>query len=397
MLIFPAWFLLASPANQLLLQSRKAPEAEGRGTSKTPIIFIVFYQLPLVSLLDSSGEIDSRRYPHFAALAQQSLWFWWATTVSDRTGWALPALLTGRYPKPKDLPIEEHHPENLLTLFAATHRVYSFEPITRLCPEPTCHRLEDSREDRLEALLLDLGILYLHLLLPGDLGQSLPPASESWRDLAEGASRPWRELWVHWRDRDRRSAALDRIASIGPQEGERPPLYFFHILLPHEPYLYLPTGKLYAALPDLRGLGQGERWSSDKQPTHEAYQRHLLQLGMVDSLLGALLERFRENDLYSRSLILVTSNHGASFRPGDRFKSPSATNFSEILPVPLLIKLPAGQTAPIYQDDHLETIDILPTIAQLTGIGVPWEMDGRSALDATSTGKRPFESPCKRQ
>ena len=80
----------------------------------------------------------------------------------------------------------------------------------------------------------------------------------------------------------------------------------------------------------------------------------------------------------------MTSDHGASFRPGDRFKSPSATNFSEILPVPLLIKLPAGQTAPIYQDDHLETIDILPTIAQLTGIGVPWEMDGRSALDATS-------------
>jgi len=305
--------------------------------------------------------------------------------------------LTGRYPKPKDLPIEEHHPENLLTLFAATHRVYSFEPITRLCPEPTCHRLEDSREARLEALLLDLGILYLHLLLPGDLGQSLPPASKSWRDLAEGTSRPWRELWVHWRDRDRRSAALDRIASIGPQEGERPPLYFFHILLPHEPYLYLPTGKLYAALPDLKGLGRGERWSSDKQPTHEAYQRHLLQLGMVDSLLGALPERLRENDLYSRSLILVTSNHGASFRPGDRFKSPSATNFSEILPVPLLIKLPAAQTAPIYQDDHLETIDILPTIAQLTGIGVPWEMDGRSALDATSTGKRPFESPCKRQ
>ncbi len=128
------------------------------------------------------------------------------------------------------------------------------------------------------------------------------------------------------------------IDSIEP-EGNRPPLYFLHFLLPHEPYLHLPSGKLYAALPNLGGLLAREKWSSKETAVNLAYQRHLLQVGTVDRLLGQFLERVRAAKLYDRSLIVVTSDHGASFRPRESFKHPTDTNFQDILSVPLLVSL----------------------------------------------------------
>ena len=59
---------------------------------------VVFDEFPLTSLLDEHYQIDSVRYPHFAALAEQSTWFRNATTVSGDTVVAVPSLLTGQYP-----------------------------------------------------------------------------------------------------------------------------------------------------------------------------------------------------------------------------------------------------------------------------------------------------------
>ena len=385
-LIFPVWFLFGSSVLEVATAD-DAPEAPRlKAHSTTPILMVVFDQLPLASLLDGEGRIDPVRYPNFSALAQDSVWYRNATAVSDRTGWALPAILTGNYPVPGKLPVYEHHPNNLLTLFSESHRVYSFEPITRLCPAELCSRLDQPRGSRTALLLTDLGILYLHLLLPSDLAQSLPPADQSWKDLAEGASQAWKDKWIEWRDRDRLKSALSAIDSIQSPE-DRPPLYFLHILLPHEPYLYLPSGKQYAALPDLRGLLAREKWSGKEAAVNLAYQRHLLQVGTVDRLLGLFLEHARAAHLYDRSLIVVTSDHGASFRPRDSFKHPTDTNFPDILSVPLLLKPPAGSFAPGVRDLHLETIDILPTLAQYVGVSLPLEIDGTSALDPENPGK----------
>ena len=386
LLFFPVWFLLGTPVLEAATVNRALTVPRLGSHSTTPILMVVFDQLPLVSLLDEEGKIDPIRYPNFSELAQDSVWYRNATAVSDRTGWALPALLTGNYPDPGKLPIYEHHPTNLLTLFSQSHQVYSFEPITRLCPTKLCTRLDQPQGSRLALLSTDLGILYLHLLLPSDLAESLPPADQSWKDLAEGASKAWKDQWIEWRDRDRLKSASSVIDSIEP-EGNRPPLYFLHFLLPHEPYLHLPSGKLYAALPNLGGLLAREKWSSKETAVNLAYQRHLLQVGTVDRLLGQFLERVRAAKLYDRSLIVVTSDHGASFRPGDSFKHPTDTNFPDILSVPLLVKPPAGRFAPGVRDHQLETIDILPTLAQYVGVSLPVEIDGTSALDPENRGK----------
>ena len=96
-LVVPVLFLLDSNVRGAL-----DPVAERFASAELsetpPIVFIVFDELPLNSLLDEHYEIDADRYPHFSALAARSHWFRNATTVSSETMWALPALVSGIYP-----------------------------------------------------------------------------------------------------------------------------------------------------------------------------------------------------------------------------------------------------------------------------------------------------------
>ncbi len=66
---------------------------------------------------------------------------------------------------------------------------------------------------------------------------------------------------------------------------------------------------------------------------------------------------------------------------------PTDTNFPDILSVPLLVKPPLGRFAPGVRDHQLETIDILPTLAQYVGVRLPVEIDGVSALDPENPGR----------
>jgi hypothetical protein len=89
--------------------------------------------------------------------------------------------------------------------------------------------------------------------------------------------------------------------------------------------------------------------------------------------------RLRETDLYDKSLIVVVADHGMDFRAGTTRRRVDRTNARNMLSVPVFIKAP-GQRDGAVDDRVFETIDILPTIAEVLGIELPWAMDGLSAL-----------------
>ena len=153
-------------------------------------------------------------------------------------------------------------------------------------------------------------------------------------------------------------------------------------MVPHYDFEYLPSGHNYANPSTMPGLKEG-RWTDDAPLVERAHQRHLLQVGFVDRLLGQLLRRLRATGMYDRSLIVVTADHGAGFRPGRPFLGTSGAVPPDMLPVPLFIKAPRqrqGRTV----DAHLQTVDILPTVAELLKFKIPWKVDGRSGLGAGS-------------
>ena len=328
-------WLLAAPA------CAAAPEGAANPAERPHVVMIVFDELPLMSLLGAGGTIDEARYPAFAALARSSTWFANATAISGQTRTALPAILDGRWPRARLPATARGHPRTLFTLLGRRHGygVVASEEASDLCPRPIC--------------------------------PAPPPRPGlSTRNLNAGRGA-------------RFASFVDQIRPTA-----RPTLYFNHALLPHVPYQFLPSGRLYRrtsgeVIPGLTSpRGFHDRWL-----TRQALQRHLLQLGFVDRLLGRLLERLHETGLYDRTLIVVTADHGYSFLAGVRDRRTiTRRNVHEIASVPLLVKAP-GQRVGSVDRAYVRTLDVLPTIAGILRTRVPWRVAGRSAF-APATRRR---------
>ena len=167
-----------------------------------------------------------------------------------------------------------------------------------------------------------------------------------------------------------------------PDSGAKPTLYFLHLLMPHGPWLYFPDGRVRAvAIPSAPGRTHELWW--DPNLAVQAWQRHLEQVGYTDKLLGRFIDRLQAVGLWNKALVLVDPDHGISFRGGDLRRKPTKTNLSDLAFIPFFMKLPGQHKARVV-DTHITTDDILPTIADVLGIDVPWETTGRSALKADS-------------
>jgi hypothetical protein len=381
--VFLLLFLLGSGVTQLVLpeDAKVAAPIERRGA---PVVMVVFDEFPLTSLLDRDGRIDAVRYPNFATLAGRSTWYSHATTVFDSTTHAVPAILDGRRPREGSLPTLARHPNNLFTLLGQSYRFNVSEEATHLCPAKLCpNALQPGVGRRMRELSLDSGIVYAHLVLPAAFEDSVPSIAEGWGDfgggdagdavlaLLGGGGRPARfEDWVR---------------SIRP--SSTPALNFKHVLLPHVPWQYLPDGHGYVrSSTRLPGLVREEA-ANDPFLIRQQYQRHLLQVGFSDRLLGRLIDRLRETGLWDRALVVVTADHGVSFRVGQKDRrAVTPENVEDIAPVPLFVKAPGQRTGRV-STSPVETIDILPTIAGELGIDLPWPVDGRSAEGPAPAGR----------
>ena len=149
------------------------------------------------------------------------------------------------------------------------------------------------------------------------------------------------------------------------------------------PFEYVPSGRRYRG-PDYqttmyRGRGLFEGVSAAYADT--LHQRHLAQVGFVDRLVGDLIARLREAGAYDKALVIITADHGASYREGRsrRQPQPQQHNLSDILQVPLLMKLP-GQRRGEVVDRIVETVDIFPTILEAVGAKASLRLDGRSLV-----------------
>ena len=364
-----------------------------------PVLVVILDELPLLSLLDAENKIDPVLYPNLAALAGDGVWFRNATTVSDDTRWAVPAILSGRYPRPGLMPTLGDYPLTLFTILEPTHRLETVEAVTALCGSVMCQGPREPLPARVAAMAEDLGVLYLHLLLTDDLRKGLPELTGDWaRWGVKGAleERKRRALPV-----DRRSDNLEVarafaqwISATDPQ----PTFYFIHSLLTHSPWQWLPTGQrngTRAPVPD-DADGRGiERWG-----VVQYYQRHLMQAQAADGVVGAYMDRLKEAGLYERCLVVVAADHGVAFRPGLPRRRLTVETAAEITRVPLIVKFPAGQPdvpgttrlgGQRVSDRNAETVDIAPTVLDALGFGGDAAIEGRSLrrpLDQERQGKR---------
>jgi hypothetical protein len=382
-LVFLGVFLFNTPVERLVFPNAQARAAAAYVRHPTPVVFLLFDEFPTISLEDANGNIDAGRFPNFARFAKNALWFRNMTTVSSTTTVAVPALLTGQLPKKGSLPVYQDHPDNLFTLLGKRYRLNVIETQTALCPTKLCKRKRPSAQSRLSSLYSDARTVYLHLIAPPTLEERLAAIDESWADFGadtgnqlEGRVKPPKV--------DLKTFYIGRLHDFNRWLGKlRPPaatpsLDYLHVLFPHGPWLYFPDGRVRAVtVPRAPGRSEEQWWNESL--AEQAWQRHLLQVGFADRLLGRFVTRLHQTGLWDKALVIVTVDEGDSFRGGDSRRDPTKTNLGDIAFIPLFVKLPNREDGHVVER-HVSSVDVLPTIASVLGVKIGWRLDGRSVL-----------------
>lgn len=302
-----------------------------------PVVLVVFDELPVASLMNRRGEIDRKLFLNFARLARGSTWFRNTTTVKGFTKEALPALLTGRYPGEDGFPPQRRR--NVFTLLGRSHEVRTDDRLPVLCPHGLCDAGEEEvEEDDATSVLGAFG--------EGDRGAHFL----SFLDLVEA--------------------------------GREPRFYFLHLMLPHGPWRYLPSGQRYPETDPMPGEndppGRGKGWGDDAWLVAQGLQRHLLQTRLADRALGVLIDRLEETGLYERSLVIVVADHGEGFAPGRPKRLLREETLGHIAAVPLFVKRPLQERGHL-SNMPVEIVDVVPTIADVLNLSTIWPgMDGAS-------------------
>jgi hypothetical protein len=374
------------------------PGAEVDVAAPAPIVLVILDEFPLSSLLKADGSIDQVRYPSFARLAREGTWYPRATTVHEFTTQAVPAVLTGRLPRDGELPTLSDHPENLFTLLGEKYAIHAQEQVTVLCPSRYCPRPERkvSLTDRQRGLMYDAAIGYLHGAVPRSLRGDLPPIGQRWGGFGSRAHVPVRERVLGALDfeawlragkgaSDQNQAAFASFLRALRPVADRPTLNVLHLLLPHSPWRFFPSGNEHQAVETVEGMRDDwTEWRSSGLLVEQALQEHLLQVGYTDRLIGLVLKSLETTGLYDRALVIVTADHGMSFRAGSPPRKVTRTHIGDIAAVPLFVKYPVERRGRVDRRD-VKTIDIVPTIADVIGVRMPWRVDGRSLLAKATT------------
>ncbi len=388
LVVFPAVFL--QELNSLRQAELKADQTLA-AAHPTHVVMVVFDEFSGTTLLNDRMEIDARHFPQFARLAKTSTFYRNATTVHPRTWVAVPAILSGRFPV-KDLPpLASYYPDNLFQTLQSTRAfdMAVFEPMTRLFAKRT-HRRKSQQTawQKTAGLIKTLSTVYPRLIITPDLPVDLPRIPLEWSPVANPdqfveEKHTFEERFNDADLSDRSQQLSGFLNSI--KSSVRPRFTFLHVELPHVPWVFLPTGEQYVHesncdYPAGAVGGLGEDWLIDPPTIERNEFRYRLQVGFVDRFVGRLLDRLAETGVLDNCLLIVTADHGVSFRPGHSRRLPDADNLADIASVPLFIKLP-GQKMGRVDDRNVQSVDVFPTIAESLGIELSGPVDGISVSE----------------
>lgn len=324
------------------------PNGKVSAPKRPNVVMIIMDEFPGDSLLDGNRRIDPVRYPNVAALAGNATWFPNAFTRYDSTPKAVPLIMDSKRPYLAQPADQRGHRHSIFDLFGRRgYSIHDSEEATAVCPRRYCPRARTRRP-----------AIIPHL----------------------NRGRPER---------------LDRfLASIKP--GKRPGFWLKHVLLPHGPYLFLPSGaQARSGARDLVPGMNSPQGFHDRFLTQHNYQRYLLQLGYTDRELGKLFRRLIRLGMFDSTMIVLVADHGFAWEVGvkDRRKV-NEHNVDEIGTVPLLIKA-AGQRKGRINRSYVSTLDVTPTVADILNFKLPYRADGRSAYSRAVRRRRVVSLPTR--
>jgi arylsulfatase A-like enzyme/Flp pilus assembly protein TadD len=109
------------------------------------------------------------------------------------------------------------------------------------------------------------------------------------------------------------------------------------------------------------------------------------EIAYTDAMLGRLTDELEKKNLSENTLVILTADHGEGLGEHDE-EAHSLFLYDTTIRVPLVVKWPEGMAVPqrwkrgARLEEPVETVDIMPTVLSLVGIGKKPAFDG---LDLT--------------
>jgi choline-sulfatase len=127
-------------------------------------------------------------------------------------------------------------------------------------------------------------------------------------------------------------------------------------------------------------------------PFSDKYKDRLYdgEIAYADSVLGNFIAYLKQHGWYDNAIIVVTGDHGEGLGEHQE-ETHGIFLYDATTHVPLIVKLPGKAAAAKVVDAQVRTIDILPTVLELTHVAPPDTLDGQSLkpyITGTSTDDR---------
>ncbi|MEO0248754.1 MAG: sulfatase-like hydrolase/transferase, partial [candidate division WOR-3 bacterium] len=117
------------------------------------------------------------------------------------------------------------------------------------------------------------------------------------------------------------------------------------------------------------------------------------EIAYLDSELQRLFAFLESPEIAEKTLIILTADHGESFREHGQL-AHSSMSYQEVIRVPLIIRYPGRK--PERVETPVGLIDITPTILKFAGIEVPTWYEGRDLFSSSVRARRPIFTETQR-
>lgn len=197
-------------------------------------------------------------------------------------------------------------------------------------------------------------------------------AEETSRFIRENKDQPFIAYVSYLEPHPPYNSAFDGM--YDPNEVDLPPL--FHDELPDNVPL-----KHHGLRTFQREIGR-QMPMKDEATWRRLIARYWGACSLVDKSVGKILETLEQNGLMENTVIVFTSDHGDMM--GDFRMAQKGVMYESSVRVPLLVKIPGLE--PKAYELPFSHIDLVPTLLELLGAEQKPCLDGRSLVQALTTG-----------
>lgn len=119
-------------------------------------------------------------------------------------------------------------------------------------------------------------------------------------------------------------------------------------------------------------------WGLTEQQQKEVIQSYYASITFMDAQVGVIMDGVKDLGLEDNTIIVFWSDHG--YNTGHHGQWMKQSLFDQVSRTPLLIAIPGMKSNGKETDDHVEFVDIYPTITEACGIQTPSNVQGVSLI-----------------